>query len=235
MTKNRIEKYYDDYGESYENERREGYFGFVNALEFDKIRAAITDNEVLEVGCGTGLILERTQRLASSAIGIDLSDGMLMTARHKNLVVKKSNVTELDFPDGSFDVVYSFKVLPHVPDIKKAVKEITRVTKPNGRIFLEFYNPYSVKAITNLVLIVLRGKKPVYNRFDSLTMIRSYIPAGWEIKSTRGVRIFAALGAFYTLPGISAVFRYLDWNLCDSIFRFVGSYLIVELGQETSS
>ena len=229
-----IEAYYDDYGTWYESERREGYYAFINDLEFEKIRLAVTNRDVLEIGCGTGLILERSAAVARSATGVDLSDGMLNTARKKGLAVAKGSATDLDFPDASFDVVYSFKVFPHIPDVARAVAEATRVTKPGGSMFLEFYNPVSLKALANHVSFGLRSGKDVYCRFDRPADIRRYLPVGWQVRSARGVRIFAPVAACYTMPLVADLFRLLERRACDTWLSRFGGYYIVELGRNQS-
>src|SRR5690606_39017711 len=104
-----------------------------------------TGKDVLECGCGTGLILERIARFARSASGIDLSPGMLEVAKRRGLDVQEGSITSLPFPDASFDVTCSFKVLAHVPDIGRALAEMARVTRPSGVILAEFYNPWSLR------------------------------------------------------------------------------------------
>ncbi len=230
MTHDRIERYYDDYSSSYDAERSRGYFDFVNSLEFDMIRGAVTGRTVLEVGCGTGLILQKVAPLTESAIGVDVSHKMLELAKQKGLRVKRASATALGFADGVFDVVYSFKVLPHVPEIRKTMEEIARVTKPDGKIFVEFYNRYSFKTLANRASMFLRGGDPIYIRYDTPSRVRGYLPEGWEVKSIRGVRIFAPFGRLYTLPGFSRLFCSLERKYCDSIFRIFGGYMVFELG-----
>jgi ubiquinone/menaquinone biosynthesis C-methylase UbiE len=230
MTRDRVEKYYDDHSSRYDSERSKGYFDLVNSLEFDKIREAVAGRAVLEVGCGTGLILQKVSTLTEDTIGVDLSDRMLEVARQKGLDVKKGDVTALGFPDDVFDVVYSFKVLPHVPEIRQAMEEIVRVTKPDGKIFVEFYNPYSFKALTNGISSILRGGKALYIRYDTFSKVRSYLPEGWEVKSIRGVRIFAPFARLYTLPGLSRLFCFLEGKCCDSVLRIFGGYMVFEIG-----
>ena len=62
-------------------------------------------------------------------------------AAYPGIRVMRANACELPFADKSFDLVYSFKVLAHVEDIDRALKEIARVTRRGGHMVLEFYNP----------------------------------------------------------------------------------------------
>jgi SAM-dependent methyltransferase len=51
---------------------------------------------------------------------------------HDPAAMVRLDITEIDFPDESFDVVYCSHVLEHVPDDRKALAEIRRVLKPDG-------------------------------------------------------------------------------------------------------
>ena len=226
-----IEAYYDDYATWYESERREGYYGVVNDLEFGAVADAVTGRDALEIGCGTGLILERTAARARRATGVDLSAGMArFTTGQKGLTVAQASATDLPFADDSFDVVYSFKVLPHVPDLAAAVREIRRVLRPGGRAFVEVYNPWSLKALAARLTAVAGRAKPVYVRHDSLRDVRRALPEGWQVKAVRGVRIFAPSKHAYTARGLARVVPALERRACDGPLGRLGGYLVVEVG-----
>src|SRR5262245_4442602 len=107
--------YYDEFSQRYEDKRggREpgGYHDLIDDLEVDLVARHATGKDVLEVGCGTGLLLERFAKFAKSAKGVDLSPGMLEKARGRGLDVAEASASELPFEAGSFDVACSFKVL----------------------------------------------------------------------------------------------------------------------------
>jgi ubiquinone/menaquinone biosynthesis C-methylase UbiE len=224
-----IAGYYDDYSTWYEQERREGYYGLINDLEFERIADAVRDADALEIGCGTGLILERTHAIARSAVGIDLSAGMAVVSRRKGLRAVNASATALPFPDASFDVVYSCKVLAHVPDIRAAVREVRRVLRPGGRAFLEFYPPRSLKTLAYRIVQLRRREDPVFVRFDSIEDVATYLPSDLEIRSVRGVRIFAPVRFCYTLPAVKRIFEWLERRYCDSRLARFGGYMLVEI------
>ena len=99
------------------------------------------DARVLDVGCGPGTI---TVGLAArvprgEVIGIDTAEAVLEEARalpgaagKGNLRFDVGDVTALEFPDGSFDVVHAHQVLQHLPDPVAALKEMRRVCRPGG-------------------------------------------------------------------------------------------------------
>lgn len=224
--------YYDDFSTGYERPRGEGYHRMIDDLEMDVMLPLCGGKRVLEVGCGTGLILSRIATHASEAVGMDLSKGMLRSAHERGLSVAVASATELPFPDNSFDLVCSFKVLAHVPDIHKALAEITRVTKPGGRMALEFYNPWSVRYLAKR----LAGPQPisdgrteadVYTRWDSPLELPKLFPAGVQIEGMRGVRVFTPAAFVHRVPMLRDVLAIAERRAVDSPFRYFGGFLIV--------
>ena len=113
-------------------------------------RANTFSGKLLEVGVGTGLALPHYEsRLAVT--GIDLSSDMLERARKRLKRSHKSNVeallemdaTDLQFPDGHFDVTVAMYVLTVVPEPVKVIEELARVTKPGGTLLIA--NHFSVE------------------------------------------------------------------------------------------
>ena len=133
----RTRRYYDEFAARYDDQRGgripTGYHDLIDDLELSFLERYAKDKSVLEVGCGTGVLLERIGNFASSARGVDISDGMLERARQRGLDVEFASATDLPFEDDSFDVVHSWDFLHHVPDVPKAISEISRVLRPGGR------------------------------------------------------------------------------------------------------
>ena len=98
--------------------------------------------KVLEVGVGTGLSLPAYPAHAQ-VTGVDLSEEMLAKANERiaasgwtNINVQPMNAEELNFPDGSFDLVTSFHVVSVVSNPRRMMSELTRVCRPGGRILI---------------------------------------------------------------------------------------------------
>src|SRR5262245_24014448 len=138
-------QYYDAFAADYERERGQndpgGYHELLDELEASYVRRFGQGKDVLEVGCGTGLVLLPLREFARRAAGVDLSPGMLEKAKQRGLDVTLGSATALPFDSNQFDVTCSFKVLAHVPEIEKALAEMARVTRPGGVVLAEFYNP----------------------------------------------------------------------------------------------
>lgn len=99
--------------------------------------AAITNNDdVLDVGCGTGALTREVAKCAASVTGFDISESMLGVARKvcPSVTFQQGNVAELPFDDSRFDAVVSAFMLMFVPDAKKALAEMRRVSRPGGRV-----------------------------------------------------------------------------------------------------
>src|SRR5580692_11109822 len=107
--------YYDTFASRYEDARDgrdpAGYHDLVDDLEVGSVERFCRGRSVLEVGCSTVLLLRRIAGFAARAHGVDLSPGMLARTRTRGLAVDVASATALPFPEASFDVACSFKVL----------------------------------------------------------------------------------------------------------------------------
>jgi SAM-dependent methyltransferase len=94
------------------------------------------DLEMLDAGCGTGLMLQELAVLGTPR-GVDISNEALQFCRLRGLVnVQHADVGKLPFPDGQFDFVTALDVLEHLDDDVAALREFRRVLKPGGRVFI---------------------------------------------------------------------------------------------------
>ncbi|MBI4514438.1 MAG: methyltransferase domain-containing protein [Deltaproteobacteria bacterium] len=96
----------------------------------------------LDLGCGRGYYLEELRRRGYRVVGSDLSAGQLRTARAAGEAVA-ADASQLPFPDGTFDFVYSVNMFHHLPRLemrRQGLAEIRRVLKPGGRFFLHEIN-----------------------------------------------------------------------------------------------
>jgi len=100
---------------------------------------------LLEVGCGSGLfcrmVVPRIQP-GGSMVGVDISPEFLAEARKyaaqagmtDQIVFESGEAETLPYPDASFDGAYAVRLLLHATDPDAAVREMTRVVKPGGRV-----------------------------------------------------------------------------------------------------
>jgi len=230
--------YYDAFSQTYEDHRGEndpgGYHDLLDELETEFVRRYGDGRDILEVGCGTGLVLRRIQQFAKSAKGVDLSPGMLAKARERGLDVVEGSATALPFEDHSFDVTCSFKVLAHVPDIRRALSEMVRVTRPGGTVLAEFYNPYSFRGLLKRIgpagkIADNADEKSVYTRFDSPFALEALLPDGAQIVDARGVRIATPTARVMRVPILRDAFRTAERLLCDSPLKVFGGFYVAAI------
>jgi len=230
--------YYDEFSHRYETERRpnrpDGYHALVDDLEVDLVERYGAGKDLLECGVGTGLLLERMARFARSAVGIDLSVGMLEKARARGLDVREATVTSLPFVDARFDVTCAFKVLAHVPDIGRALGEMARVTKPGGVILAEFYNPLSMRALVKRLGPAGRishrtRENAVYTRFDAPWIVPRIMPPSVTLEASRGVRIVTPAASLMRVPGVGAALRAIETRLADTQAAFFAGFYVAVL------
>ena len=149
-------------------ERAADYFAR-NAEEWDRIRSLhVTDDEVeaalsealgrrrfdtlLDVGTGTGRMLEVLAARCERAVGIDSSREMLAVARAKldeakvaNALVRLGSVYHLPVERGGFDLVLIHQVLHYLDDPARAVREAATALSPGGRLAIIDFAPHEME------------------------------------------------------------------------------------------
>jgi len=224
--------YYDEFSDWYERERHRGYHALLDRLEVELVAPHCPGRTLLDAGCGTGLILEKLRPLASCPVGVDLSAGMLRRARSRGLSVVQASLTSLPFAEATFDVVCSFKVLAHVEDIDAALVELTRVCKPGGRLFLEFYNPWSLRYLGKLVVAgrisARTSEREVFTRWDTVRRLRGYLPAGLQLRALHGVRVLTPFAGLHRVPLLGRLLAAGEKLAVRSPLRYFGGFVVAE-------
>jgi len=102
--------------------------------------------KVLEIGCGLGTDGAQFAKAGADYTGVDLTDAAVDLARTGFALAGLpgrfliGDAERLDFPDSSFDLVYSHGVLHHTPDTRAAIGEVHRVLKPEGQATVMLYH-----------------------------------------------------------------------------------------------
>ena len=122
----------------------------INPLRLDWIDqfAAIRGKQVVDVGCGGGILAESMARRGAHVLGVDLADKPLKVAQ---LHAMEGGVAHLDYRSvsaedlaaekpGAFDVVTCMEMLEHVPDPSSIVRACTAMAKPGGWVFFSTLN-----------------------------------------------------------------------------------------------
>lgn len=152
-----------------------------------RLRNRIVGKRVLEVGVGTGKNLPYYPE-GIKITAIDFSPSMLQRAKRRASVLgtevefREMDVQHLAFPDHCFDTVFATFVFCSVPDPVTGLRELRRVCKPDGRLFLlEHMRPGNAVFgflfdILNPVVVRLMGANINRRTMDNIRR------AGWKIR-----------------------------------------------------
>jgi ubiquinone/menaquinone biosynthesis C-methylase UbiE len=121
----------------------------------DAMRAALADRpfrSLLDLGTGTGRMLELFGPGCERALGLDMSLDMLALARArldraglKHCSVRQGDIYDLALPKDSFDVVIIHQVLHFLDDGARAIHEAARVLRPAGRLLVVDFAPHDLE------------------------------------------------------------------------------------------
>lgn len=94
--------------------------------------------KVLDAGCGKGRYLNCLiqDKPENQYYAIDLSTAVMKYITTEKIEKKQGSLTNIEYPNDFFDVVYTCEALEHAINIKNAIKELARVTKPGGKIVI---------------------------------------------------------------------------------------------------
>ncbi len=142
---------------------------------------------VLEIGCGTGkgaeIILDQFK--AAHVDAIDEDERMVRRARKRlrgrPVQVEVGDATRLKAADETYDAVFDFGVIHHIPNWRLTVAEAFRVLKPGGRFFAE-------EILRGFILHpVMRRlfKHPSHDRFDHQEFLRGLSAVGFNVVASK--------------------------------------------------
>jgi ubiquinone/menaquinone biosynthesis C-methylase UbiE len=131
-------------------------------LSFLKQTDLINANKkVLELGCGTGALAHFLHTTGTAVIGSDIAKTAIDHARkcYPETEFRTHSAEELPYEDGSFDIVMSFDVLEHLPNVDQHLREVRRVVKADGYYLLQTPNKLSNAIFETLKCRSLEWKK----------------------------------------------------------------------------
>jgi len=192
MTKDHIKDYWESQGQTH-GESHWASWGdnWMIDLEIDTIGKHIKDGDrVLDIGCANGYATFRqaeSHKLAAIT-GVDFAANMVVAAQKTRqqkgmgdeVSFMEGDVRALQFPDNTFDVAYTTRVLINLPTWEQqmqGIEECIRVVKPGGTIVLSegFWEPLmllnAMRALTNLPPLVEHD----FNRYLKLSALEAYL------------------------------------------------------------
>jgi len=165
---------------------------------------SVAGKKLLDVGCGDGAIAFELARRGARVTALDADPSMIAAARLRakreaaHVQFVEGNAESLPFDDATFDIVVAVTVLCFVQDAERAVTEIVRVLKPEGRLVIGELGRWSVWAAQRRI----RGwlGHPVWRtvKFRTATDLR-------RLAEAAGLRVVAIHGAVHYRPcGVAA-------------------------------
>ena len=153
---------------------------------------------VLEVACGRGGFVRQLARAGAHVTGCDFSSAALRAASSKVFspdtpplaTLVQGDAQSLPFADKSFDAVVSCETIEHLPQVRTAIAEMYRVTRPGGKLFLTTPNYFNFMGLYEVYARFRHPKRQDDQPFDR----RQWFPqvhrwvgkAGWTILRTDG-------------------------------------------------
>ncbi len=175
----------------------------INPLRLDWIdkQVPLAGKQVLDVGCGGGILADAMARKGAQVLGIDLATKALKVAQLHALEAQTPNIRYQEISaeqlaaeqPGTFDVVTCMEMLEHVPDPASVVRACSALVKPGGWVFFSTLNrnPKSfLFAIVGAeyVLQMLPKGTHEYAKFIKPSELAGYVrAAGLDLQGTRGM------------------------------------------------
>jgi 2-polyprenyl-3-methyl-5-hydroxy-6-metoxy-1,4-benzoquinol methylase len=185
------------------------FFGELSEYPY-QLKSVKERQKILEVGCGWGRATIPLSNMGADSYGIDFSEEMLRLAKanskHVSVNLIAASAESLPFRNAAFDNVHSWFVLQHlpIPMVINTIQEIHRVLKPQGKVFVQFPNKFSIDypfhIIWRLKRTILRQRlPPEHVRFYSLGEIR-HLFENFQLLESLAMEYRPPLTLFYFLP-----------------------------------
>ncbi len=103
----------------------------------DLVNSAQAAKRVLEIGCGEGRQLEIFKQRNWDVLGVEPNRDYCLQCKAQGIEVINKYIEDVEFPDGTFDLVVATHVLEHLRDPRILIEKVFRFLKPSGRLILE--------------------------------------------------------------------------------------------------
>lgn len=194
----------------FEQDHLQGYY-----CNDDEIKIFSGCSTILDVGCGTGWFCKvlKESYPNSEILGIDINDGR----KFKDFDFHIADITKIPFKNEKFDGVACKAVLEHIPNSLSAIKEMNRILKKNGKIFISvpdskdknFWDDYThIRPFTKKSLSTLLADGGfVVEKYWYLSSVpgAGLLMRKFKIRNQKILKIFGRFGLFRTTLNIIAI------------------------------
>lgn len=187
----------------------------INPLRLEWINncVALSGKNVIDIGCGGGILAESMAKKGAKVTGIDLSDKALKVADlhglESGISVRYEKIAAEDMADreaGQYDVVTCMEMLEHVPDPASTIRACATLVKPGGQVFFSTLNrnlkAYLMAVVgAEYVLNLLPKGTHEYAKFIKPSELARYVrEAGLDVEELVGMH-YNPLSKVYSLGG----------------------------------
>lgn len=142
-----VKKAYEAIAEEFNETRKTQWPEFHDFLKYIKKRS-----KILDLGCGNGRLYEFLAEKEVDYTGIDNSSSLVnkACANFPNAKFRLGDMVDLNFPDKSFDIIFSIASLHHIPGVKlrrAVISSINRLLKKDGILIITVWNLFQWKYI----------------------------------------------------------------------------------------
>ena len=170
-----IKEEYDRISKDYEKHKQKKSFYDKGIVSFLK-KYIKENNSVVDIGCGTGIILRRLN--PKRGVGVDISEGMIEKAKeynkNENLKFFVGSVEDIKIKD-KFDFVTLIDIFPYVEDGEKALNEVKKLCNSNTKVIIFYFNPFFEFLVKFLEKTKLKAPDPVNRDFRSKEQLVNWL------------------------------------------------------------
>ncbi len=186
-------------------------------LEWINARVPLAGKNVIDIGCGGGVLSESMAKKGAKVTGIDLSEKALKVADLHSLEsgveVRYKHIAAEDMAQeeaGQFDVVTCMEMLEHVPDPASIVRAAAAMVKPGGHLFFSTLNRnpksylFAVIGAEYILRMLPRGTHD-YGKFITPAELSQFVrQAGLQVDGLKGLT-YNPLTKIYSLNSDTSV------------------------------
>lgn len=186
-------------------------------LEWINQRVPLSGKNVIDVGCGGGILAESMAKKGAIVTGIDLSEKALKVAdlhglesgvsvRYKNIPAEEMAEAEA----GQYDVVTCMEMLEHVPDPSSIIRACTKLLKPGGYVFFSTLNRnvksylFAILGAEYVLQLLPKGTHDYAKFITPAELSQDVRNAGLELNAMKGLS-YNPLTKIYSLNNDTSV------------------------------